>query len=299
MTSKIKLIISMMIFGTIGIFVEYINLPSAFIAFVRGIIGAACLLIYALVTKTEISGKNIRKNLLLLIISGAAIGFNWIFLFEAYRFAGVPIGTLCYYMAPVFIIVASPFVLKERFTLKKLFCVLLSLCGMVFISGIIGGNLPEGGIAIGIIFGLAAALLYASVIIMNKKITEISAHNKTLIQLFSAAVVVLPYSFLAENIGGITFNTTGVILLICVGVIHTGIAYLLYFGSLSGVTAQTAAIFSYIDPALAIVLSAIILSQPMDTFAKIGAVLILAGALISEIDFGFKRKDKNENLKND
>ncbi len=289
MISKLKLITSMLIFGTIGIFVEYINLPSAFIAFVRGLIGAACLLLYALVTKTEISGEKIRKNLLLLIVSGAAIGFNWIFLFEAYRFAGVPIGTLCYYMAPVFIIIASPFVLKESFTLKKLFCVLLALCGMFFISGIIGGSLPEGGIAIGIIFGLAAALLYASVIIMNKKITDISAHNKTLIQLFSAAVVVLPYSLLTENIGKASFSTTGVILLICVGVVHTGVAYLLYFGSLSGVTAQTAAIFSYIDPALAIILSAIILSQPMDGLAKIGAVLILAGALISEIDFKPKK----------
>ena len=283
MIAKLKLITSMLIFGTIGIFVEYIDLPSGFIAFVRGAIGAICLLGFALIAKKGISKGEIRKNLVLLIISGAAIGFNWIFLFESYKYAGVPIGTLCYYMAPVFIIIASTFVLKEKFTVKKLISILLALCGMVFISGILGGEALNDGFLLGMAFGLIAALLYASVIIMNKKITDISAHSKTLVQLTSAAVVVLPYTLLAEDIFTANYTHLGIALLLCVGVVHTGIAYLLYFGSLTGVTATTAAIFSYIDPALAIVLSAIILSQPMDNFAKVGAVLILGGALLSEL----------------
>ena len=296
MISKLKLITSMLIFGTIGIFVNYIDLPSGFIAFVRGGIGAVCLILFALVSRSPISGKEIKNNFWLLVISGAAIGFNWIFLFESYRFAGVPIGTLCYYMAPVFVMVASPFILKERFTVKKLFSIILALGGMVFVSGIIGGELPKGEIAVGIAFGLAAALLYASVILMNKKLKDISANNKTVVQLASAAIVVLPYSLIFESIDAKAFTPLSETLLICVGVVHTGIAYLLYFGSLSGVTATTAAIFSYIDPALAIVLSAIILSQPMDNFAKIGAVLILLGALLSEIDFGVKMRNENEDI---
>lgn len=283
MIAKLKLITSMLIFGTIGIFVEYINLPSGFIAFVRGAIGALCLLGFALVTKKGLGKEEIRKNLPLLVISGAAIGFNWIFLFESYKYAGVPIGTLCYYMAPVFTIIASAFVLKERFTLKKLISICLALGGIVLISGVFSGGNPKDGFALGIVFGLIAAVLYASVIIMNKKITDISAQSKTLVQLTSAAAVVLPYTLLAEDLAGADYTTHGLLLLLCVGVLHTGIAYLLYFGSLSGVSATTAAIFSYIDPALAIVLSAIILSQPMDNFAKVGAVLILGGALLSEI----------------
>ena len=292
MIYKLKLITSMLIFSTIGIFVNYIDLPSGFIAFVRGAIGAVCLILFALVSRSAISKAEIKNNFWLLVISGAAIGFNWIFLFESYKYAGVPIGTLCYYMAPVFIIVASPFLLKERFTLKKLFSIILALGGMVFVSGIIGGELPEGDIAIGIVFGLSAALLYASVILMNKKLKDISVSNKTIVQLASAAVVVLPYSLAFESIEAAAFTPLGLSLLICVGVVHTGIAYLLYFGSLSGVTATTAAIFSYIDPALAIVLSAVILSQPMDIFAGIGAVLILFGALLSEIEFKLERKNK-------
>ena len=142
MIYKLKLITSMLIFSTIGIFVNYIDLPSGFIAFVRGAIGAVCLILFALVSRSAISKAEIKNNFLLLVISGAAIGFNWIFLFESYKYAGVPIGTLCYYMAPVFIIVASPFLLKERFTLKKLFSIILALGGMVFVSGIIGGELP-------------------------------------------------------------------------------------------------------------------------------------------------------------
>lgn len=296
MISKLKLITSMLIFGTIGIFVNYIDLPSGFIAFVRGGIGAACLVLFALLSRSPISKTEIKNNFWLLVISGAAIGFNWIFLFESYRFAGVPIGTLCYYMAPVFVMIASPLVLKERFTLKKLFSIILALVGMVFVSGIIGGELPEGEIVIGIIFGLSAALLYASVILMNKKLKDISANNKTVVQLASAAIVVLPYSLIFESIKAEAFTPLSLSLLICVGVVHTGLAYLLYFGSLSGVSATTAAIFSYIDPALAIILSAIILSQPMDDFAKIGAVLILLGALLSELDIKFKWRKRNEYL---
>ncbi len=296
MSDKLKLISSMVIFGTIGIFVNYIGLPSGFIAFVRGGIGAACLILFALISGSPISKTEIKNNFWLLVISGAAIGFNWIFLFESYKYAGISIGTVCYYMAPVFVIIASPFVLRERFTLKKLFSIILALGGLVFVSGIIGGELPEGEIAVGIVFGLLAALLYASVILMNKKIKDISANNKTIVQLASAALVVLPYSLVFENVDDVSFTPLSVSLLVCVGVVHTGIAYLLYFGSLSGVTATTAAIFSYIDPALAIVLSAVILSQPMDNFAKIGAVLILLGALLSEIDIKHKRKDRNENL---
>ncbi len=287
--SKLKLISSMVTFGTIGIFVEYIPLPSGAIAFVRGAIGTLCLLVFALFSKTPISCKNIKDNLLLLLLSGGAIGFNWIFLFEAYRHTTVATATLCYYMAPVFVMLLSPLVLKESLTAKKIFCVLTAITGMFFVSGVIG----EGGLSeshfFGIVFGLCAAMLYATVILLNKKLGEVSAHNKTVVQLASAALVVLPYTLFAENISAESVTNIGIILLIVVGIVHTGIAYLLYFGSMKGLSAQTVAIFSYIDPVVAIILSAIVLKQPMNIYSVIGAVLILAAALISELPQKNKR----------
>ncbi len=281
--SKFSLIFSMVTFGTIGIFVNYTPLPSGSIAFVRGIIGGLCLVAYALLSKTKISFKNIKDNLLILLLSGAAIGFNWIFLFEAYKNAGVPIATVCYYMAPVFIILASPIVLKERLTAKKLICVAVALLGMVFVSGVFKFGKISLITLLGIAFGLLAAALYASVILLNKKLGEISAHNRTFVQLLVAGLVVLPYSLCFEKVSLENLNSTAIIMLLVLGFVHTGGAYLLYFGSLKNLSAQTAAIFSYIDPIVALMLSPIILKQFMNGLEIIGTILILAAALISEL----------------
>ncbi len=280
---RIQLIFSVVTFGTIGIFVEYIPLPSGAIAFVRGALGALCLLLFAFVSKTEISVKAIKANLLILAVSGGAIGVNWIFLFEAYRHTTVATATLCYYMAPIFVMLASPFVLKEKLTAQKLICVFAALIGMIFVSGILDGTSVDSSDFIGVLFGLAAAAFYATVVLLNKKLGEISAHNRTVIQLSTAALVVLPYTLLAEEIDIGAIDIRAIILLACVGILHTGIAYLMYFGSMRGLSAQTVAVFSYIDPALAIILSAVVLHQPMNTYSVIGAVLIILSALISEL----------------
>lgn len=278
----------MFIFGTIGIFINYIPLPSGFIAFFRGIIGAGVIGAYIFFSKKKSDKTSIKKNLALLLVSGGAIGFNWIFLFEAYRHTTVATATLCYYMAPVFVILISPIFLREKLTVKKILCAVTALLGMCFISGVVGGVIPSKDQFLGIVFGLCAAGLYASVMIMNKKIMGVAAQDKTFLQLFAAGIVVLPYTLLAENP---TFNgttPTTLVLLMTVCVVHTGLAYLLYFGSFEGVSASTAAIMSYIDPLVAIILSAVILTQPMNALSILGAILILSGALISETDFTLK-----------
>lgn len=283
LSAKISLLFSMVIFGTVGIFVNFIPLPSGVIAFTRGIIGFLCLFIFAMVSKTKISFCDIRSNLFLLVTSAAAIGFNWVFLFEAYRHTTVATATLCYYMAPMIVMLASPVIFKETLGIKKICCLLISLVGMVLISGVIGKEPPSFDELLGILFGLMAATLYATVVILNKKMKDISAHNRTMVQLLIAAGVVLPYALFVEQVDFNLMTHTATILLLCVGVLHTGIAYLFYFGSIKEAPTQTVALFSYIDPAVAIVLSAVILKQPISITSGIGAVLILASSLISEL----------------
>lgn len=280
---RLQLLFSVITFGTIGIFVEYIPLPRGTISFVRGAVGAVCLLIFALFSKTKIDFKAIKKNLLILILSGAAIGFNWVLLFEAYGKAGVPTATVCYYMAPIFVILASPLVLREKLTAKKIICVGVALVGMLLVSGLFGNEEGGDSLLIGILLGLGAAVLYATVILLNKKLKDISSHNRTFMQLGIAALVVLPYTLLAEDIKLASFTPTVLVLLACVGIIHTGVAYLAYFGSMRSLPAQTVAIFSYLDPAVAILLSPVVLRQFMNIPQLIGAILILAAALISEL----------------
>ena len=265
-------------------------MPSSVIAFARGLIGMIFLLLVVLVTKNKLSSQNIKNNLLVLILSGAAIGFNWILLFEAYNYTTVATATLSYYLAPFFVMLASPFFLKEKLTLKQFICLIGALVGMVFVSGIVKNGIPELAEIKGILFGLGAAILYATVIVLNKKLGEISAYEKTIMQLGTAAIVVLPYIFITEDLTSIAFTTKSVILLLVVGVVHTGIAYAFYFNSMKDLKAQTVAIFSYIDPAVAILLSAFLLKEEMDIYGIIGAVLILGSAFVSEMNF---KKAKN------
>ena len=281
--SKFLLLLSMFIFGTIGIFRKYIPLPSSLLAMSRGFIGTLFLLFVIFIKKEKMCWKSIKSNLLLLVLSGAFIGFNWIFLFEAYRYTTVATATLCYYMAPIFVILVSPLFFKEKLTLKKSICVAVAITGMVFVSGILQSGFNATKEMKGVVLGLMAALLYAGVVVMNKHIKSVSAFDKTIVQLGTSAVVLLPYTMLTENLAEITFTPTLIIMLCIVGIVHTGIAYTLYFGVMDKLKAQTVALFSYVDPVVAILLSAVILHENIGVWGYIGAVLVLGATLVSEL----------------
>lgn len=281
MPPKASLSLSMVIFGTIGLFVRYIPLPSAVIALVRAAVGVVFLLAVMLLRRQKPDLPAIRKNGGKLIVSSAVMAFNWILLFEAYRYTTVATATLCYYFAPIFVTLASPFVLGEKLTGRKCICILAALCGMVLVSGVLDTGISDIGELTGVLLGLGAAVLYATVILINKKLSDISAYDRTVSQLGVAAVVMAVYLlFTTPEIPALT--TGAILMLLVVGVVHTGFAYWLYFGSLEKIPAQTAAIFSYLDPVVAILLSATVLREGMTVFGAIGAVLILGATFVSE-----------------
>lgn len=281
--SKLLFILSMLIFGTIGIFRKYILLSSSVIAFSRGFIGVLFLLVLILLKKDKLNKKSIKDNLWLLIISGSFIGLNWVFLFESYKYTSVATATLCYYMAPIFVMIASTFLFKERLSLINVVCILIALIGMVFVSGVIETGFNDKNTLIGVIYGLLSALLYASVIIINKFMKPIPSIDKTVMQLLFSVVILIPYILIGQEFKGMIINLEIILLLLIVGVVHTGLAYALYFDSMKGLKTQSIAILSYIDPVVAIILSALILKENMSIFAIIGAVLILGSTFINEM----------------
>ncbi len=280
--AKIKLLSAMGIFGTIGIFVKFIPLSSGGIAFARGLLGVAFLAAILLFGKQQLNWKAIGRNIFLLILSGAAIGFNWILLFESYKHTTVATATVCYYLAPLFLLLVSP-LLGEKLTGKKIKCISAALIGMVFVSGVMEGPLPTIDQLQGILLGVGAAILYATVIFLNKKFSPIDAYDKTLVQLSVSTGVLLPYLLLTQGLSLPDLTSMQWVLLLVVGVVHTGFAYWLYFGSLKSLPAETVALFSYLDPVIAILLSAFLLGEPMTIFGIIGSILILGSALYSEL----------------
>lgn len=275
---KIKMIAAMLIVGSIGIFVSYISLPSSVIACSRAVIGTVFLIMVLLIRKTKIKWNLVKSNWIFLLISGGALGFNWIFLFEAYKYTSVAIATLCYYMAPVFVILLSPIILKEKLTMFKLGCTIMAIIGAVLISGVFGSGVQD---LKGIGFGLVAALLYAGIIMVNKFINGLSGVEITLCQLAISAIIMIPYVIFTQDIVLANFDTTTIILLLIVGIVHTGIVYILFFSGINKLPAQTSAILSYIDPVTAIFLSALLLKQPMGTVQIIGTALILGSAILN------------------
>jgi len=289
--SLLMLVGSMLIYGTIGIFRRAIPLSSGILACTRGLMGALFLLGLLAVRKKPFDRDSVGNKWGLLLLSGALIGINWIFLFEAYNYTTVATATLCYYMAPVLVILASPLVLRESLPPRKLLCVAVALLGMVFVSGAADNGLPSAGEARGIAYGLAAAVLYAVVVMLNKKIEGVGTYEKTILQLSAAAVVLLPYLAVTEDLSALSVTPFAAGMLLLVGVVHTGIAYALYFGSMDGLRAQTVALFSYIDPVTAILLSALLLHERMTAFGVLGAVLVLGSTIVSEV---WTPKEKTE-----
>ncbi len=281
-SAKMSVLLSMFLYGTIGIFVKYIPLPSAVISMIRGMIGAPFLALLLLCRRSKISWRAIKENLWRLCLLGAMLGVNWIFLFESYRYTSVATATLCYYLAPIFIVVVSPFVFREKMTLKKALCIAVALLGMVFVSGVIQNGVPAPREIKGILLGVGAAVLYAAIVVNNKKLHNISAYDRTIAQLAISALVLLPYNLISGNLKSFTFAPTALLLLLVVGILHTGLAYYLYFGAMDKLPSQSLAILSYIDPAVAILLSALVLREPMGVFDIIGALLILGSAFVCE-----------------
>ncbi|MEG1834717.1 MAG: DMT family transporter [Oscillospiraceae bacterium] len=282
MKDKLKMMLAMLIFGSLGIFIRNINLPSSAIAFVRGFVGALIIIIYCIITKRKISFKSIKKNWIFLLVSGAALGFNWMFLFEAYKYTSIANATLMYYLAPVFVAILSPFVFKEKMSVSKAVCIFLSLLGMAFVSGVFSSSDMQIS-KMGFAFGISAAIFYTIIVISNKFLKDISSVESTIVQLFVSAVVILPYLLCTEKISTFTLTSKELLLLLIVAVVHTGIAYLLYFGTITKLKAQTVAVYSYIDPVTAIILSALVLSEKMTILQIVGAALILGATLFSEL----------------
>ena len=279
---RVMLVISMAMFGTLGPFVRAIRVSSGELALYRAILAAALIGAYLLVTKQKIPFRAVKGDLPLLLLSGVAMGFNWILLFQAYQYTTVSVATLSYYFAPVIVTLACPVLFREKMSVKRWVCFLMSTLGIVLITGL--GDLTAGSShLVGILFGLGAACLYASVILINKFIQNVGGIHRTLLQFIAAILVLIPYVGFTGGVTLARLDLTGWICLLIVGFVHTGVTYCLYFSSLKELPGQEAAILSYIDPLVAVLVSVSVLGERMTVSQVIGGVLILGFTLWNEI----------------
>lgn len=281
-TARWMLVASMAIFGTLAPFVRNIPVSSGELALYRAVLAALLISSYLLITRQKINFKAIGRELPLLLFSGMAMGINWILLFEAYKYTTVSVATLSYYFAPVIVTVVCPFLFREKLTGKQFLCFTMSTVGLALVIGIT--NLGRGGNdLLGIAFGLGAAVFYAAVILVNKFIKGVAGIHRTFLQFLAAIVILVPYVALSGGVSLGNLNMTGWVCLLIVGLVHTGITYCLYFSSLKELPGQQAAILSYIDPLVAIVIGVLVLGEPLTLPQLIGGSMILGFTLWNEL----------------
>ena len=167
-------------------------------------------------------------------------------------------------------------------------CILVAFLGVIMVSGLLDSGARLN--AKGILLALSAALLYALIVLLNKRMEGVAALDRTVAQLGISVLVLLPYTLLTEPVFDTVYTPFSVFCLILIGVLHTGVAYALYFGAVGKLRAQSAALCSYIDPAVAILLSAFALQEQIGFFGIVGALLVLGAAILGEWTPARKRK---------
>lgn len=281
-SSRLMLIASMAAFGTLAPFVRNIGVSSAELSLFRALLAACLIGLFLLVTKRKLNVKSLKKELLLLVCSGACMAVNWILLFEAYKYTTVAIATLSYYFAPVLVTVASALLFLEKLGKKQIFCFLMSTLGIIIVTGIT--NLGSGSNnGLGILFGLGAAVLYAGCILLNKFIKGVGGIERTFLQFLAAIAVMIPYVALTGGLDLSGMDGLGWVSLLVVGLVHTGVTYCLYFTAVEHIPGQEVAILSYIDPLVAVVIGVAVLGEPLTIQQLIGGVMILGFTLWNEL----------------
>ena len=280
--ARLQLIFTMLLFGTIGTLSRFIDMPSSVIALGRAFFSVLTIILILALRRQKLDWDDIKRNIGWLTLSSVFMCCNWVCQFEAFKYTTIAVSTLCYYMQPVFYILAAAIVIKEKLSPRKLVCVVVAFCGMIFVSGVLqtGFHISE---LKGVLFGIAGGFFYAMVVLINKYMKDISPVNTTIMQMALVSLIMLPYSAATGGLAAARVTTVGIICLIVLGALHTGIAYIIYFDAVNKLSAQTVGILSYIDPVEAVLLSAFFLKEPLTIWTIIGAVMILGATAVSEL----------------
>lgn len=252
-TAVIKMVISMVIFGSIGFFSEHTNLPSFELVFVRCLCATLFLSFCWLVSGQYKTEKWSKREVLQTLACGFFLVFNWVFLFKSFEETSVTIA----------ISVSS---------------IIICFLGTALISGINGSTSFTQLMGSGIIWAVLAALFYAFTTLLGKGIHNLSPYTTTFLQTGLGVIILIPFI----HFGAFAHLSQGNwIMVVSTGIIHTGIVYLLFFDSLRFLSTKFISIIVFLDPAVAIVLDTVFTGFRPDLYQTLGIVMIFAGMALT------------------
>lgn len=276
--AHMKYFAALLLFGSNGIVASRIALSSYEIVLLRTLIGSLLLLSIFLFTKGKLTFWKYKRQFLFLSISGIAMGASWMFLYEAYQQIGVGIASLAYYCGPVIVMALSPLLFGEKLTPTKIIGFITVLCGIYLVNG---RALQEGGVGWGVFCGGMSAIMYAAMVICNKKAADITGLENAMLQLIFSFLTVAVFVYAKQGffIQIASANWAPILML---GLLNTGVGCYFYFSSIGKLPVQSVAVCGYLEPLSAVILSVLLLHETLSPVQLIGAALIIGGAVFSE-----------------
>ncbi len=274
----LKYIASLLLFGLNGFMVEHIDLSSPQIVVLRCLLGALFLLGIFLLTRQCFTCLHAPRRLLLMAVSGTAMGLSWLCLFRAYQFVGVSIATLLYCCGPVLVMLLSPVLFRERLTLPKLAGIAIVFAGVVLLNGVGGSTLNTQGL----LCSLGSAVLYAVMIVANKK-AALSGLENTVLQLFFAFLAADVFCSVQSGALFIDVPAASWVWVLLLGLVNTGLGCWMYFSSIGLLPVQTVSVCSYLEPLSAVFFSVLLLDEALTPTRWLGTALVLGGAALAEL----------------
>lgn len=277
--NRIKLVIIMIIWGSLGVFTKSIPLSALSLAFLRALIALPVLFVIMKMKKTEKVKWPLLKPYL---ISGVLLGFGWLTLFYGFKHTSISSAVMIYNMCPIYVMIAAPLVLKESISKIQIAVIFVSFLGL---SLIVGQNLLEGYGSMGLVLSAISGMIYATIVLINRSIeARVDNQTATFVQIFTAMLVLLPFVLMDGDIlKVVSLNAMAGTYTILLGVLHTGVAYTMFFSLYTHMKSVEIVSYSYLEPLFGILFSVIFVGETLTFPQIIGGILILGSAYIGEM----------------
>ncbi|UVK84732.1 DMT family transporter [Pseudomonas sichuanensis] len=272
---SLEMVAAMLISGTIGWFVLVSGQPVLEVVFWRCLFGAGTLLLICAVMGFLKPGVLTRATFLLAVVSGVAIVGNWVLLFASYSRASIAIGTAVYNVQPFMLVGLAALFLGEKITLAKLTWLGVAFAGMLAIVSAHGAGQASGSeYLLGIGLALGAAFLYALAALIIKRLTGTPPHLIALIQVSTGVLLLAPW----VKLGGLPGEWPALGSLVTLGIVHTGLMYVLLYSAIQRLPTALTGALSFIYPIAAILVDWVAFGHRLAPLQWLGVGLILLAA---------------------
>ena len=277
--NRIKLVLVMIIWGSLGVFTRSIPLSALSLAFLRALIALPVLFV---VMKMKKADKVKWQLLIPYLISGVLLGFGWLTLFYGFKHTSLSSAVMIYNMCPVYVMIFAPLVLKETISKIQIAVIFISFLGLLLI---VGHNLLEGYEYMGLALSAISGMLYATIVLINRSIkVRVDNQTATFVQIFTAMIVLLPFVLIDGNILTVVdLDARAVTYTILLGILHTSVAYTMFFSLYTHMKSVEIVSYSYLEPLFGILFSVIFVGETLTLPQIIGGILILGSAYIGEM----------------